>query len=86
MFSEFIEIIYRENRVLELDERLVDALFLPAIDGVWFDENDLDWKSKKCRYKGSEIIKDLGKLSEFYQEINPVLSTCRPHFGEFGIL
>lgn len=60
----------------EIDTRLMDALFYPAIKADFFNISSLEWKDPKSRYQGWEFLKDLKTLSEFYQEINPVLSAA----------
>jgi hypothetical protein len=74
MISEIIEQIDLEKLTLELDNKLVDALFQPALESGYFDQNDFDWMNSNNRYRIDDFMKALLLLSEFYQEINPVLS------------
>lgn len=76
MLKEIISRISRERKCPEIDDMLVDALFYPAIKSEFFMDSNFDWKKAESRHKGWSFLDDIGKLSIFYQEINPVLSVA----------
>ncbi|MGH8475604.1 MAG: hypothetical protein ACRER2_07520, partial [Methylococcales bacterium] len=62
--------------VLDLDERLIRAVFEPArIAGV-FEGSELPWESLDSSCSADDLIALLLPLSEYYQAINPPLSTA----------
>lgn len=60
--------------LVELDEKLVNALFAPAAKAGVFEFTGLRWTDPGNRYRTDEFITDLLPLSEYYQLKNPPLS------------
>jgi len=64
------------NSILILDERLVSAVFEPAVkDNVWM-LTDLPWKNPDNKDRADSLIEQLLPLSEYYQSSNPSLSAA----------
>jgi hypothetical protein len=58
----------------ELDERLLNALFEPGVRANFYSH--LLWKDPNTINRGNSLLDQLGRLSEYYQTINPQLSAA----------
>lgn len=68
--------IQTAKSILDLDERLVSAVFEPAVkDNVWM-LTDLPWKNPGNKDRADRLIEQLLPLSEYYQSSNPTLSAA----------
>lgn len=76
MFDDFNAKIQTAKSILDLDERLVSAVFEPAVkDNVWM-LTDLPWKNPGDKDRADRLIEQLLPLSEYYQSTNPTLSAA----------
>lgn len=62
--------------VLDLDVRLIQALFAPAVKAGFFESPDFSWMQPDFEDAEDAFIRDLPALSEYYQRVNPVLSAA----------
>ena len=75
--SDSLKKIIQQQMVLQrLDERLLIALFAPAVREGIFDLDDLSWQRSERSQDADKLIAQLLPLSEFYQRINPPLSAA----------
>ncbi len=75
--SDSLKKIIQQQMVLQrLDERLLIALFAPAVREGIFDLDDLSWQRSERSQDADKLIAQLLPLSEFYQQINPPLSAA----------
>lgn len=75
---EKLKMTIEHAKVLEeLDELVLNALFAPAEDAGIFDDEDISsWRDPSRRNRADSLLDQLLTLSEFYQEINPPLSSA----------
>ena len=76
MLEDMKRIKQNAKGVLDLDERLMRAVFGPACRTGVFEESALPWESLEGSCSADDLIALLLPLSEFYQETNPPLSTA----------
>ena len=78
ILNEFKNHIRVAHSILEIDEKLTNALFKPAIvSGIfYFNSNELEWMNECYRYKGDSFLQSLLRLSEYYQNLNSPLSAA----------
>ncbi|MCL7421249.1 MAG: hypothetical protein M8364_10145 [Methylobacter sp.] len=76
MLEDMKRIKQNAKGVLDLDERLMRAVFEPACRAGVFMESALPWEGLDRSCSADDLIALLLPLSEYYQEINPPLSTA----------
>ncbi|WAK02599.1 hypothetical protein [Methylobacter sp. YRD-M1] len=77
LFNDLLKRIKQNAKgVLDLDERLMRAVFEPACRAGVFEESALPWESLDRSCSADDLIALLLPLSEYYQEINPPLSAA----------
>lgn len=64
------------RRLIELDERISDALFRPAVVSGYLSDSDMRWAHETCSDKTEQFLASLLLLSEFYQDKNAILSAA----------
>ncbi len=75
--SDSLKKIIQQQMVLQrLDERLLIALFAPAVKEGIFGPAELSWQRSERSQDADKLIAQLLPLSEFYQRINPPLSAA----------
>jgi hypothetical protein len=76
MFEETKKQMETAREIADLDVLLVKALFAPASKAGVFESAAFSWLHPKRKGATDDFIADLRPLSEYYQQINPVLSAA----------
>jgi hypothetical protein len=64
------------KEILKQDERLLAAVFAPAVAAGVIDEDLHRWTQASCTDPADALVGELLLLSEYYQDVNPVLSAA----------
>ena len=76
MFEQFNRRLETAKSILDLDVLVVQALFAPAVKAGLFETDDFSWAHSDCEDAEEAFIEDLPTLSQYYQNLNPVLSAA----------
>lgn len=76
MLDDFKKTIENQKVLQSLDERLLKALFAPAVNAGVFEFDGMPWEAPANRERADALIDQLLPLSEFYQQNNPPLSAA----------
>lgn len=76
MFEEIKKIQKNSNRIIELDKMLLNALYKNAINNDVFLSDNIKWLKEKNSSDVDDFISCLLQISEYYSNINPVLSAA----------
>lgn len=76
MVSELRKTLDDARAMMKLDKALVSALFKPAVESHALGPDPLGWQDSACAKPGQMLLEQLPLLSEFYQTVNPPLSSA----------
>jgi hypothetical protein len=74
MFEEIEKQIDTAKSITDLDVILAHAIFAPAVTAGVFGSAAFSWMHPEQKSAADDLIADLLPLSEYYQQVNPVLS------------